>query len=65
MKGGTFVEGDILVNEAKYMYTDKNFFWSLKNIAHLKKNSSDKIANLFVCLFGESFTHIRQNIKNN
>lgn len=42
----------------------KNFFWSLKNIAHLKKNSSDKIANLFVCLFGESFTHIRQNIKN-
>ena len=37
MKGGTFVEGDILVNEAKNMYTDKNFFLVFKKYCSPEK----------------------------
>ena len=37
MKGGTFVEGDILVNEAKYMYIDKKFFLVFKKYCSPEK----------------------------
>lgn len=36
-KGGTFVEGDILVNEAKNMYTDKKFFLVFKKYCSPEK----------------------------